>query len=305
MAAKSVHLEGMGVLGSLLAWLLETRGIPFTWYDSQSSYNAWQASTGSIYPTGDLHDYNNYVHWQHWTVRPPWQLTGVLEAADFWFSTKTPPNGARYRVLATRAPLRLAETPSLHLNPQRFVQGTRTHFAQRVLHPGLVSPATKLVIAHGFSPERLERFSWGWSAQVQMRYPTDLPSLSGRRPAFYLRHSKYRFAFTYAYPIPGEPGWWYAGSSQISQTRAKPLTIEDKLASWKTRVEAFSQGLLCPENVQHLRQGWRPVGDEQLGETVLEQAGKLILPPLAHSGVRHAPLVCFDALKRIEDWYGA
>lgn len=293
------------MLGSLLAWLLASKGIPFTWHDTRSSYAAWQASTGSIYPTGDRLDVANYGVWQGWLGRPPWQLEHVLESAAFWFSTKTPPNGAKYRVLATVDPLRLASVSSLHLNPQRFVVGTRDFFAAQERPSAPKEPSVKQVIAHGFSPERLKRYSWGWSAHVQMVYPFDRLGVDDQRPAFYLRHPHYRYAFTYAYPIPGEAGWWYAGSSQISQTRAKLLSVDDKVSSWKQRVSEFSQGLLSVGEIRHLRQGWRPVGDEHLGEAVLEQGSKIILPPLAHSGVRHAPLVCLDALKRIEAWYGA
>ena len=40
-----IHIEGMGVLGSFLAWELHNRQVPFTWYDNLARANAWSACT--------------------------------------------------------------------------------------------------------------------------------------------------------------------------------------------------------------------------------------------------------------------
>src|SRR6185369_5458328 len=51
----SIHLEGMGWLGSLIAHELTLREIPFTWNELLPADGwiptAWQASSGLIYPS--------------------------------------------------------------------------------------------------------------------------------------------------------------------------------------------------------------------------------------------------------------
>lgn len=57
--SKPVHIEGMGVIGSILAWHLHSAGQVFTWSDIDTEVNAWEACTGIIYPSGHPEDMGN------------------------------------------------------------------------------------------------------------------------------------------------------------------------------------------------------------------------------------------------------
>ena len=63
---KPVHLEGFGVLGSLIGWELEQRGVPFTWHDTDEEVCAWRACTGAIFPTGEAADMQGQLDWRAW-----------------------------------------------------------------------------------------------------------------------------------------------------------------------------------------------------------------------------------------------
>ena len=148
----SVHIEGMGWLGTVLAWQLSEARIPFTWHDTDEPITAWRASTGGIYPDGnDEGGQAAYSEWTQW-ARYQAQWRPYVEAADFWYSTKNPPHGGRYKAVADIGSLRLAFPPSYHVNVQRWVKRARLAFGP--YRDPLPSP-TVYVVAHGFNQRLL------------------------------------------------------------------------------------------------------------------------------------------------------
>src|SRR5258705_10611253 len=119
-----VHLQGMGVTGSLLARLLEHAGIPFTWHDCEANRVAWKAATGAIYPCGPP-GAEDYERWR--------ELLGDVfleekwwELARYWYNHKKAPHGSPLKeALRSREGLALSPHPSLHVNSQSLVALTR------------------------------------------------------------------------------------------------------------------------------------------------------------------------------------
>jgi len=290
-----IHLEGMGVVGSILSWNLLRAGVDFTWHDSEAPYSAWQACTGAVYPSGHAEDMQGLAVWRRWNREPPWPIAGVTTEGAYWFSAKHPPHQGKYPVVADIGYLRLSGLPSVHLDAQRLVQGTRSQLAGR--RRDACPPGSRRVIAHGFGP-RLHHVVWGWMTVAQLQVPEEVRRLSqGRQPCFYLRQG--RFGLAYAYPVPGQERW-YVGSDLITQREAHPLGVEAKYGRWCLRAAALSEGLLSVLSRGPFVQGWRPApskGDDPLVR-VLED-GSMAVKPLWHCGVRHAPSVVDAVLAKL------
>ena len=100
---------------------------------------------------------------------------------------------------------------------------------------------------------------------------------------------------TYAYPVPGSPEAWYAGSAFLRQTPEKlhSLSRFPKYEKWKSNFERLSKGeaivrRLLAEPVE----GWRPAmntGEEDV--SVKSEGNILTVPPLGGSGIRRLPSV--------------
>ena len=128
---KLVHLEGLGALGSAIAWVLYREGIPFTWHDIEAEHTAWKASTSCIFPTGHDLDMRAYEVWDDWCQgNAPWMpvLPGLTEICDYWYCTKGAPHKSKVEPLREHNGLRLHGRPSMHLHTQRFVERTREYF---------------------------------------------------------------------------------------------------------------------------------------------------------------------------------
>ncbi len=286
-----VHLEGMGVLGSILAWRLYNAGVPFTWHDTDAPIAAWRASTAAIYPSGDAFDQQNYVRWGQWHHNPPWPAEWQLtEAASYWYSAKSAPHGGSIKPLLDIGPLRLHPQPSYHLNAQTLVTWTQARFGSCRLPPDQApSPAAgPYLVTHGYSAERLHHYLWGWSVPITVQYDDRL-RWANQRPCLYLRTQRYVFA--YAYPRPGTSEW-YAGSALIVQKHAKPLAVLPKFGAWKRLLDEQTQGLVQVVTEGEPLQGWRPcpAQDDQEGPLVRRCGDRLVARPLWHSGVRWSPL---------------
>ncbi len=285
-----VHVEGMGITGSLLAYHLESWGCNWTWHDADAPATAWKASTGAIFPAGKP----GSLDWECWRVWAEW-LNGKspyprqhFEPARYWFNHVQPPHHGSYEFFeAGKHGLKHAGPTSFHLNAQTFVPATRRRFKARNLER--VPRYDVYVIAHGFS-QRLHHVVWGWTVPVKLKLPHYM--CDSLRPAVYLR--KGRFVMAYAYPIPGTE-FWYAGSSLIRQPRPAELEVELKLLRWKENFEELSGGALkvTEARLDGALQGWRPAeADPHCEPKVKAFAGKrLAVPPLWHSGIRHFPRV--------------
>lgn len=273
-----IHLQGMGVTGSLLARLLEDSGLAFTWHDIESAFVSWKAATGAIYPCADEPGLRDLVEWQNWVRKggcfcgEPW-----CEEADYW-SVFVKPG-------APPKPLELFPTFSVHVNSQLLVESTRERFAacRRVGEEG----ADFLIIAHGFN-SRMQFTHWGWSGLVELH--SKLPASGGRRPCIYYRKGSLMF---YAYPTPGMPEAHYAGSSIIRQKLGQEhsLKLLPKYETWRKHfadLTTVSIGRL----LEPLVEGWRPAMESGEKDTsVLVRGNTLIVPPLDTNGIRRLPSV--------------
>lgn len=290
----SVHLEGMGLLGSLLAWQLDRYKVPFSWHDSDSQTAAWRASTGCAYPSGHFQDMEALALWQAWAESPPWpSLPTVCCKASFWYSSKHPPHAAKYRPRVDLGALRMAPIPSVHLDVRSFVRHTREHFKARRLNGR--PDGTQVIVAHGFDPRRLRRVIWGWSARVRLGLSDKL--LEQPQPTcLYLRVGRYQMA--YAYPVPGTD-LHFAGSSMVVQQQPKALEIESKLARWIEHLERTSGGHARVLDVIETAQGWRPDAHPDDAAWVREIDGDLVVRPMQASGMRHGPHVLRAVLEEL------
>jgi hypothetical protein len=297
-AMSSVHIEGMGIIGSLLARLLDERGVEFTWHDTEERINAWRASTGCVYPGADVHDEACHANWLRWADGP---FAAWTERALYWFNHKHPPHGGRYEITLDRGWLRRGDPVSVHLNAQTLVRDTRAWFADRRTPRAPRVVRGRYVVAHGFSEERLEECVWGWTVPVQLSC-TDVALTglaSGMRSALYLR--KGRFVMVYAYPRP-DTAEWYAGSSLIVQQKPKELDAEKHYARWLRQLDELTGGRVQVTCRGEALQGWRPRGellDEQQLAVWAEPDGKLYVPPMWHNGIRHFPVVAAQVLQKL------
>lgn len=285
MTPLRVHLEGMGIVGSYLAWRLFMDDIPFTWNDTEQRIQAWRASTGAIFPSGHSEDQQALAVWRGHLDEG--HFGDFMEEAAYVFCTKAPPHGGRYEWSPLAETIKLAGESSLHLNAQQWVPFTRRVFAaaRKAERP----PGAQVVVTHGFGP-RLARFMWGWTVPVVLRTAVELE----RRQCLYFRRG--RFVMAYAYPIPNTDEW-YAGSSLLSQRVPKPLEVRPKYRLWRDTMLELGDGYVIGIAVRGMpEQGWRPVPHE--GDTAwvtLEPDGRLAARPLWHSGIRHAPHI-YNAL---------
>lgn len=307
---KPYHIEGMGVVGSTVAWTLHNIGVPFTWHDIEWEYNAWEASTSCIFPTGKAQDMLGYKGWTEWVDGlAPWELTagaeqqpGLVEACDYWYCTKGAPHQSKVKPVSLvregDTTLRLHGLPSMHLHTQKFVRATRRVFAdQRIStkegkakHDG---EPDRYIVAHGFNV-RMKRVLWGWTAPVTLGIDDRLLA-AGRytRPCFYFRPNRY--VLCYAFPIAGTSEW-YAGSSLIHQETPKRLHILPKLARWQDDLHKYSGGMLQVQSIGEPVEGWRPSTGKVANEGteslwVRDRRGRLLVQPMFHQGVRWMPNV--------------
>lgn len=292
----SVHIEGMGWLGSALAFRLDAEGIPFTWHDTEARHVAWKACTGLCYPAGDALSQDNLLHWGEW-LAAGYLPQGTVAPVAYTYNQRRPPHDGTYSV-TDLGWARIAQAPCYAVNVPRIVAAARQQFASaRRPEP---PPGARTVIAHGFNP-RMDITMWGWSARVRMRVPAELrQAAGGLQSAFYSRPNSHPFKMFYAYPCPGEPGWWWAGSALVRQRVPKQLDPGPHVTRWM-RVFAEMFPPVTVEQVGAVRQGWRPrPAETDLPRVEEGPDGTLTFPPLWHSGVRWAPLIVNDALRRLQ-----
>lgn len=291
-----IHLDGMGLVGSVTAWTLREAGVPFTWSDPDIPQSAWRASTGSVSPSGGTGQAEGYRIWAGWHDggTAPWEraIPGMIEAAEFWFNTKRPPHNGPGAIERDAGALRLGSLPSYHVNVPRLVTATRDAFSadRRDSAP----PGSRRVRTTGFGP-RLAGVQWGWAADAILRVDPALGS-GPLRPCIYLRDGIRLIG--YAYPVPGTAHWW-AGSSIIGQREPKSLAIPPKAERWADELAERTGGLVRVEALSGLREGWRPVRASEDGALLREVNGVLCVAPLGSSGVRRSPEVARAVLREV------
>jgi hypothetical protein len=278
-----IHIEGMGVLGSILAHRLEAAGQEFTWNDCEDRINAWQASTSIVYPSGEPEDIAGHVRWQDWAEHCVFGR--FVERVPYAFTTKKPPHKGKYSFKEIEGPWKVANSAWAYaVNVQELVAHTRRHFAYARTHLPL-SSSDIVVVAHGTgnNPRRTQ-YVWGWAQRIMLRYPFEREF-----PRAALYHRKGRFVMAYAYPIAGTAYWWAGSSLIVQKGEGRELDALKHFHKWERTMAEQGVFVLDDCNEPPI-QGWRPRGDDTHDTAwVREMDGRLVVRPLWHSGVRWAP----------------
>lgn len=281
-----IHIEGMGWLGSVLAFRLAAEGRAFSWSDTRDPMNSWEASTGLVYPAGDERSQKNLTEWNRWYLRP-FLPDGTVERVNYLFGHKNPPHGGKWGFIDL-GHAKVADDHAFSVNVPAIVAAARDRFAERetdVVPPG----TTSVAVAHGTA--RAESYMWGWSAQVRLVLPPELETLE-HRPVFYGRRVR---RLAYAYALPGT-GLHLAGSTLVRQTTRKELDAEKHFARWMADFrEVFPS--IGVEDVARPIQGWRPRPAADDLDGLREDGNRVIFPALWHSGVRWAPELIESAVR--------
>jgi hypothetical protein len=295
MVAAMIHIQGMGLLGSLTAANLAHRNINFSWSDTDSPFVAWKAATGMVYPAGDERSQRGLAAWKRW-VHEPWLPAGAAVEAAYVYHHKHPPHEGRYSAAYDLGDMRVApDGNAVAVNAPLLVTAIRERFAaQRVNEPA----SNQFVIrAHGFT-DRLGKVMWGWTVPVQLEIPEDVRSATDGKPiAFYSRRN--RFQIVYAYPIPDSNLHW-SGSTLVGQREPRTLDVEKHFSTWLNAWNYNFPRVPVVERHQAI-QGWRPrpIKEPSDDELVRVDLNGLTYPPLWHSGIRWSPLVIDAMLQRL------
>lgn len=283
MSALRVHIEGMGVIGSILAHRLAQLGYDFTWHDTEDPVNAWFASTSLVYPSGSLDDQRGLDAWNAWRMFAPWDA--LTEHVPYYFTTKAQPHGGRYQTAKagpTDLPWKLGGVGAIAVNVQALVWLSRV--AWKNCRLDAAPEGVRVIIAHGTgdNPRRRE-YLWGWSRPVWLNLPQGGQFPIGERAALYHRTGR---MFSYAYPVAGTDYHW-AGSSLVVCQEPRSYDAPKHFDTWVRRMADVG---VTVEDADDFREGWRPRGDDTNDtEWVREIDGRLVIRPLWHSGVRWAP----------------
>jgi hypothetical protein len=294
--SADIHLEGMGWQGSILALLLAREGRDFTWNDTETTINAWKASTGSVYPDSDPRAVASKQAWHRW-LDDGLLPAGTTELCDYVYTSKNPPHGGP-KAWARVGAATISSENAIQVNVPAVVKHARLTFADRRV-PRPRSDARRYVITHGFS-QRLHRYVWGWNVAVKLSIDPALTHLLAGRPTIYCRPT--RFVTAYAYPIPGLEEWWFAGANGVVQVKAQKLDAEKHYERWCQQFAQLAPFARVVDRSSAV-QGWRPQGrpTDPGWPIIHERAGRtrLLLPSMYHSGVRLAPSVMSAALQQI------
>jgi hypothetical protein len=281
---RALHLEGMGVMGSLIAHQLRDRGIDFTWHDTEAKVNAWRACTGVIYPSGVKLDNKNHKRWAETLEGNFNPYARWMEAATFCHYSQHAPHNGRSTVLYEVGGVRVSNAYTYHLDAQSMVHETRRILVDQRRTRNQYGRLC--IVTHGFRPERIGAWSWGWSAKVMLDLHPKLKSLHFR-PCLYMRDG---FVLDYLYPVPMTDRW-YAGTTLVAQQKPKELLIAPKYLAWMDRMERKADGAFyivadCGPYPELMVQGWRPVPKDDT--PLVERVGDTIYVRAQYgSGIRH------------------
>lgn len=267
-----ICVEGMGVLGCVIAARLEQEGFEWCWCDNNDEFTAWKASTGCV----SLDDLSAYNAWKHLPGIEQFSVLGRI-----WVNHKTPPwRNTAYDmsvggVSRTREELRFIDIP-------QFVLGVRELYK----HMRVESPTGLKVLAH--SRQTANGYWWGWSARAQI---SGFPAGEG----LYTRTQ--RFFVDYAYPMPD--GSWKLGSTMTRQTIPKPLNVDNKINAWVRRVVGYFPDLTLKE-IDPILHGWRPLPASDISPQCRKlEDGSIQTPAMGADGVRLAPLVANSVIRML------
>ena len=296
----TVHLQGLGVVGSLLAHRLKAERIPFTWHDTDEQFTAWQACTGSVYPTADEYEYENYCRWHVLLLDDLHNLSRYVEQGQWCYNSVAPPHGGAVRGVRAQqiiAPVTISDATTIQFDMQSLVRDTRNRFASReVLAP---RKRDLVIVTHGSA--QAETFVWGWSALVRLAFSDEMAAACAelsKRPVFYLRQV---YDMSYLYPKPGRDDLWYGGTATISQRTPKQLDVQAHYKRWKAKVRERSGGHV--EVAGGLRgslsEGWRPKAATELPLVAWKDEQTLLCRPMGGNGVRFFPTLSDAILEEL------
>jgi hypothetical protein len=283
-----IHIEGMGLLGSLLARRIGDDHT-ITWNDIDAPHTAWPVSTGLAYPDGSADNQLGLMRWYE-------ELDDFPEAVKvpYVFAHKGPPHGGSYPVI-DHGPLRIALPNAVAVNVPELVRNTRERFSGgRITGANPVHEPDVRVIAHT-TPHRGDGYLWGWVARVRFEVPKLLGLPAGVQPALYAK--AHRFDLTYAYPIPGTGQWW-AGSVLRHQQRPKEAgqpQLYDLYERWEENAERLLQ--LDDVELVSLGQGWRPRAKADDSGRPERRGDTIVLPPMPTDGLRRGHVIVDQVLE--------
>lgn len=299
---SSVHIEGLGLLGSLIGVMLEEQGIFFTWHDTEEKVNAWGAATGAVYPSGDEFDFQCYTDMRELissnTEEGRW-LDYFTELGRWSYTSKNPPHGGAdigVEAVAEVANVTISNSSSLHFNVQRLVEQTRRRYRKQRKEGA--QGCDLYVVSHGF--EQAERYGWGWHREVQVELSKDFrEALEGQRPCIYMRKG---YSVMYLYPMPLTDSY-YLGTSNNIASEPKERSREDideAFEKARERLQESTEGGVRLLRGKAPKQGWRPYAAKDDDSLRVAQDDDVIrIKPQKGSGLRHWPATRKLLLERI------
>ena len=287
MSQKAVHLEGMGVIGSVTAYRLREAGVPFTWSDGRVECNAYRASAGGVYPinTNVSHAAVHHNSCMAWITAANVRAFGpsTTELCDYLYNTVSAPFGQSWKPVAKRGSLNLAPIPVVSVNTRQLVDVARARFAAQ---EGPPEPDAKRFITHGFGP-RLAAHGWGCTAVVEIANEERIrDGATDTRPLLSLFAA--RSMRLYVVPLPGT--LFYVIGSTIRVAQQKPETLDAKAADLSQRYRGMMRRLAGLDAIVHdVRQGWRPLANDADAAPLRKVDGQTwAVRPAAGSGVAQA-----------------
>ena len=282
----AVHLEGMGVIGSVVAHRLHLAGIPFTWEDARREHNAYRASAGGVYPINaprQPHAAVSTKAYMAWVIAAHANTfgPGAADLCDYLYNTQSAPFDQPWKPDGQRGGLNVGPSPVVSVNTRQLVEATRARFADQEAPAAL---GAKRFITHGFGP-RLAVYGWGCTAVMELA-DEDFRIGQARRPLMSLFAS--RAVRLYVVPLPGTPHYIVGSTLRVAQQRPEPLPGRAQTAVM--HYQTLLRKLAGITGIVHeIRQGWRPMahkGDAALLRKVGDQAWAI--RPAAGSGVAQA-----------------
>lgn len=292
-----IHLEGLGLMGSLLIPHLVDDGHEVTWDDTEEvRVQSWRASTGAIMPFGDDDSMQGLRLWIR-MIRTPSTFRELYrrltERATFCYYSQNPPHGGKaYGVeeVAKVGGVRVSNQYSYHIDAQQVVQVARSHFRGMRAREWKKTKPDLRIVTHGWRPEVIGAYSWGWSAMVQAYVSNEVQeALRTKTGCFYMRNG---YQIAYLYPV-GRTGMHYAGTTLITQKGGpKNNDPQPHFERWQKQIEEFSEGhlrgdLLYPATLQ---QAWRPKPKDEQVDMVWQEGRTIFLRPAYGNGIRMFPL---------------
>ncbi|MCQ9384421.1 hypothetical protein [Brevibacterium moorei] len=291
----TVHLDGMGWLGSTLAVNLERNGIDFTWSDIDSWRTAWRASNGVVYPDGDPLAVRGLEAWDRWYAQGLLPESAACRAA-FGYTQVTVPHGGTYRPLEFWPGVKRAPGLSAYIvNVAAVVKWARSRYSDRRRDS---APEGSLEVVARGNGRMLKRYVWGWTARARIKLPAEARAVIDSGAGLELYGLVNKFEKVHVTSIPGEPGQFKLGtSSRPGVSNRRPEAALRDFAKRVGQAETLFPGLTVLDADSPV-EGWRPF-PARPDYTVRRAPSGIELPSAGSSGVRLAPVIVQSALDLI------